>query len=89
MECNLRERNLDKRDHGFIIPFEPIATKRKQPEEFMAAVSCSRPEVREKMLQEGAEPIGNSPEEFAAFLAEDLRKWAGVIKAANLRPSQI
>jgi tripartite-type tricarboxylate transporter receptor subunit TctC len=46
-------------------------------------------EVREKMLQEGAEPIGNSPEEFAVFLAEDQRKWAKVIKAANLRPSQI
>jgi tripartite-type tricarboxylate transporter receptor subunit TctC len=45
--------------------------------------------VREKMLQEGAEPVGNSPEEFAAFLVEDLRKWAKVIKAANLRPSQI
>lgn len=29
------------------------------------------------------------PEEFAAFLAEDLRKCAKVIKAANMRPSQI
>ena len=47
------------------------------------------PEVREKILREGAEPIGNSPEEFATFLAEDQRKWARVIKAANIRPAQI
>lgn len=47
------------------------------------------PEVRERMLKEGAEPIGNSPEEFAAFLAADLRKWATVIKAAGIRPSQL
>jgi tripartite-type tricarboxylate transporter receptor subunit TctC len=46
-------------------------------------------EVREKMLQEGAEPIGNSPGEFTAFLAEDLSKWTKVIKAAKMRPSQI
>ena len=45
------------------------------------------PDVREKMLNEGAEPVGNTPEEFAAFLAEDLRKWTKVIKAANIRPS--
>ncbi len=47
------------------------------------------PEVRERMLKEGAEPVGNSPEEFAAFLAADQRKWAKVIKAANIRPSQL
>lgn len=46
------------------------------------------PEVREKILKEGAEAVGNSPEEFAAFLAEDQRKWARVIKAANIRLTQ-
>jgi tripartite-type tricarboxylate transporter receptor subunit TctC len=47
------------------------------------------PDVRERMLKEGAEPVGNSSEEFATFLAEDLRKWTKVIKAANIRPTQM
>ncbi len=44
------------------------------------------PEVRERFLREGAEPIGNTPEEFAAFLARDQMKWAKVIKAAKIEP---
>lgn len=46
------------------------------------------PDVRERMLKEGAESIGSSSEEFTAFLAEDLRKWTKVIKAANIRLSK-
>lgn len=42
-------------------------------------------DVRERMLREGAQPIVNTPEQFAAFLAEDQRKWAKVIKSANIR----
>ena len=53
------------------------------------ARALKTPEVRERMLREGAEPIGSSPEEFTAYLAEELRKWAKVIKAANIRPSQM
>ena len=47
------------------------------------------PEVRERLLREGAEPVGSTPEEFSAYLAEDQSKWAKVIKAANIRPSQL
>jgi tripartite-type tricarboxylate transporter receptor subunit TctC len=46
------------------------------------------PEVRERFLREGAEPIGGSPESFSAFLAQDQVKWAKVIKAAGIRPSE-
>ena len=45
------------------------------------------PEVRERFLREGAEPIGSTPEEFTAFLVQDQVKWAKVIKTANIRPS--
>ena len=47
------------------------------------------PEVRERLLREGAEPVGSSPEEFAAYLAADQSKWAKVIKAANIPRSQL
>lgn len=45
-------------------------------------------DVRERLAREGAVPIINSPEEFSAFIAEDHRKWAKVIKAANIRISE-
>ncbi len=46
------------------------------------------PDVHERLLREGAEPIGGTPESFAAFLAQDQAKWARVIKAANIKPSE-
>jgi len=44
--------------------------------------------VQERLAREGAVPIINSPEEFSAFIADDHRKWAKVIKAANIRVSE-
>jgi tripartite-type tricarboxylate transporter receptor subunit TctC len=45
-------------------------------------------DVRERFMREGADPIGNTPEAFTAFLIQDQSKWARVIKAANIRPSE-
>jgi tripartite-type tricarboxylate transporter receptor subunit TctC len=33
-----------------------------------------------------AQPVGNKPEEFAAFIHSELEKWAKVIKAAGIKP---
>ena len=33
----------------------------------------------------GADPIGNTPEQFAAFLRAEMAKWAKVVKAAGIR----
>ena len=41
-------------------------------------------DVRASLLKAGAEPVGSSPEEFAAFIASDYEKWLKVIKAANI-----
>lgn len=43
------------------------------------------PEVRERFLALGAEPVGNSPEEFAAFTKSELNKWARVVKQSGAR----
>ncbi|MBI1989706.1 MAG: tripartite tricarboxylate transporter substrate binding protein [Betaproteobacteria bacterium] len=45
-------------------------------------------DVRERLLREGAEPVGMSVEEFGSFLVSDLDKWAKIAKAAGLRPDQ-
>jgi tripartite-type tricarboxylate transporter receptor subunit TctC len=44
----------------------------------------AQPEVRERLLQMGYEPIGNRPEQFAASAAEDQKRWSAVIAAANI-----
>ncbi len=42
--------------------------------------------VRELFISTGADPVGNSPEEFAALVKSEMVKWAKVIKAAGLKP---
>jgi tripartite-type tricarboxylate transporter receptor subunit TctC len=50
----------------------------------MAAV-LSAPEIRERALAAGAEPFTNTPQEFAAMIREETRKWAQVIRAAEIK----
>ena len=45
-----------------------------------------QPEVRDRLAADGAEAVGNSPEEFAAHIRRELARWAAVIKAAGIRP---
>jgi tripartite-type tricarboxylate transporter receptor subunit TctC len=45
----------------------------------------NQPEVRDRMLREGAEPVGNSPEEFAAYMKSEIAKWGKVIRAAKIQ----
>jgi tripartite-type tricarboxylate transporter receptor subunit TctC len=42
-------------------------------------------EVRDRFINEGIEPIGGSPEQFGAFIRDEIDKYAKVVKAANLR----
>jgi tripartite-type tricarboxylate transporter receptor subunit TctC len=43
------------------------------------------PDVRERLLTQGTEPVGNSPQEFAAFMKSEYVKWAKVIRAAHIK----
>lgn len=43
------------------------------------------PGVGERIVGVGAEPVGSSPEEFAAFIKNELTTWARVIKEVGIR----
>jgi tripartite-type tricarboxylate transporter receptor subunit TctC len=43
------------------------------------------PEVRERLLAQGAEPSPGSPEAFASFMQEEMAKWAPVVKQAGVK----
>ncbi len=44
------------------------------------------PEMKEKMLAQGFEPVGDSPEQFAKFIREEITRWEGVVKKAGIKP---
>ncbi len=43
-------------------------------------------EVGKRLAADGAEPVGSSPEEFAAFIKSETEKWAKVAQAAGIKP---
>ena len=44
------------------------------------------PELKERLKAEGSDPVGSSPEQFAAFLRNEITKWAKVIKIEGVKP---
>ena len=43
------------------------------------------PEIRERLASLGAEPVGDTPEEFAAYTRSELAKWARIVKASGAK----
>ncbi len=43
------------------------------------------PDLRERYVSTGIEPVGSSPDQFAAAIREDITRWAKVARAANIR----
>ena len=42
------------------------------------------PQTRERLETLGAEPLGDTPEQFATVIRDDLARWAKVVKDANI-----
>ena len=66
--------------------FAPAATPReivqKLGAELVAILGAA--DVRASLEKQGAEPAGNSPDAFAAFVRAETEKWAKVVKSAGL-----
>jgi len=45
----------------------------------------ANPEIQERILAQASEPVGNRPEEYAAFIQAEIVKWRAVIKQANMK----
>ncbi|HWI12902.1 MAG TPA: tripartite tricarboxylate transporter substrate-binding protein, partial [Burkholderiales bacterium] len=44
-----------------------------------------QPEINDRLSQEGAEPVGNTPQQFAAHIRSEIDKWRKVIRAAGIK----
>jgi len=50
-----------------------------------AGIALRRPEIKERFIQLGIEPVGTTSAEFTKFLNAEVAKWAKVIKDANVK----
>jgi tripartite-type tricarboxylate transporter receptor subunit TctC len=46
---------------------------------------ANTPDMQKKLLDQGAEPVGNTPEEFQAMLKDEVARWAEVVKISGAR----
>ena len=42
--------------------------------------------IKDKLAQDGAEPVGNTPKEFAQLIRDEMEKWARVAKTQGIEP---
>jgi len=60
----------------------PAVVERLQKE---IARALTSPDVKAKLTGIGAEPIANTPEEFAAMIRVETAKWSKIVKDANIK----
>src|SRR5262249_12202078 len=53
----------------------------------IAVEAMQSPDVKEKLLSQGAVLSGNKPEEFAAYIKSEIDKWGKVVQAAGIKPN--
>jgi tripartite-type tricarboxylate transporter receptor subunit TctC len=67
--------------------FAPAGT----PKEIVAKLNTeirrilALPDVRERLTQLGADPAGNTPEQFGAYVKAEIAKWGPIVKASGAR----
>ena len=74
-----------------IAPIVGVAVPRKTPREVIAKLNTEivralrDPEVSAKLTGLGLEIIGDTPEEFAAFLQSEAKRWLPLIRSLNIK----
>jgi tripartite-type tricarboxylate transporter receptor subunit TctC len=70
--------------NGFLAPAKtPRAIIARLNEE--TARILHAPDTKAVFMNEGAEPVGNKPEEFGAIIKSEIAKWSKVIQAAGIK----
>jgi tripartite-type tricarboxylate transporter receptor subunit TctC len=74
-----------------VIGWNGIVAPKGTPPEIVARLHTEvakilrTPEMRQQLAAVGAEPIGNTPEEFGAFIKAEMGRWGKVIKEKGIR----
>jgi tripartite-type tricarboxylate transporter receptor subunit TctC len=51
-----------------------------------APAAVQSPEVKKRIENEGATPVGNHPDEFARFVQSEIVRWRPVLQYAGVKP---
>jgi tripartite-type tricarboxylate transporter receptor subunit TctC len=67
--------------------FAPAGTPRAVVDRIQADVAkaLAQPAVRERFVAQGADPGGNTRDQFAAFIRAETDKWTRVVKFSNAK----
>lgn len=49
------------------------------------AKAMATPAIRDRALQEGAAPVGSTPQHFERFVRDEIAKWTRIIRAAGIK----
>jgi tripartite-type tricarboxylate transporter receptor subunit TctC len=76
---------------GWYALLAPAGTPREILSKVQADVAGAlrAPVVHSRLSNEGAEPVGSTPEQFATFLAAEILKWSRVIRDAKVTPETL
>ena len=70
--------------NGLLAPAKtPPEIVAKLNREFVRILATA--DVREKFAAQAAEPVGNTPEQFRAYIKAEIDKWAQVVKASGAK----
>ena len=71
--------------YGLVAPAgTPKETIRKLQQEIAKVMAL--PEIRDKMVAMGTDPVGSTPEEFGQYIRSETMKWGRIIREGNIRP---
>jgi tripartite-type tricarboxylate transporter receptor subunit TctC len=66
----------------------PANTPRAIIDRLNAAIvnALKQPDVSQRLIEQGLESVGNSPDEFARLMHADIEKWIRVAREAGIKP---
>jgi tripartite-type tricarboxylate transporter receptor subunit TctC len=82
-ELNLPDYEVDSWCAMFAPAKTPAAIVARMQKEIARVVHL--PEVKQKLIDQGADPVGGSPEELDRVVKTELKSWAAVIRDANIK----
>jgi len=85
-ELNLPDYEVDSWVAIFAPAKTPAAIVARMQKEVARAVHL--PEVKQKLLDQGADPVGSSQEELGRVVETELKSWAAVIRNSGIKAEQ-
>jgi len=68
--------------------FAKAGTSKAEIDRINAAMKkvLAQEDIKNRLLQSGADPVGSSADELGAIVKSDINKWTKLIKAKNIKP---